>query len=128
LTEFALPPSSEPDRIAPGSDGNLWFTEVKTKNIGRITPTGDINEFPLPTVGCQVMDITAGPDGNLWFTECYCVSVGGQIGRITPAGVITEFPLSEPDICPRGIVAGPNGRLWFAENHGSNGGIGCITP
>ena len=36
--------------IAAGPDGNLWFTEAATGNrIGRITPTGTITEYPLPT-------------------------------------------------------------------------------
>jgi virginiamycin B lyase len=35
--------------------------------IGRITPAGDITEFPLPRPLTRSFGITAGPDGNLWF-------------------------------------------------------------
>jgi virginiamycin B lyase len=39
VTEFPLPvPSSQPDKIVLGPDGNLWFTEHNGGKIGRITP------------------------------------------------------------------------------------------
>jgi streptogramin lyase len=39
---------AHPLRIAAGPDGNLWFTEQHAHAIGRITPTGEIRNFPLP--------------------------------------------------------------------------------
>ena len=36
---------SFPNDIAPGSDGNLWFTDFGAPAIGRITPSGTITEF-----------------------------------------------------------------------------------
>ena len=52
FTEYPLPTSgSLPHSITGGADGNLWFTEVMGNKIGRITPTGDITEFLIPTDG-----------------------------------------------------------------------------
>ena len=53
------------DFIVTGPDGALWFTGTQ---IGRITPSGKISEFPLPS-SSNGGDITAGPDDALWFTE-----------------------------------------------------------
>ncbi len=53
--------------MVEGPDGKMWFTEAD--KIGRITPSGEITEFPLPTPDSAPMGITTGPDGNLWFTE-----------------------------------------------------------
>jgi len=33
--------------IALGSDGNMWFSEHNSGIMGRITPDGDITEFPF---------------------------------------------------------------------------------
>jgi virginiamycin B lyase len=66
--------------ITAGPDGNLWFTEDAGNNIGRITTTGEITEFPIPTPQSGPHGIAVGPDGNLWFTE----QTGNKIGRINP--------------------------------------------
>ena len=81
VTEFPVPTAnSGPAEIITGPDGNLWFTERNTTNIGRITPAGVITEIKVPTVDSAPYGITAGPDGNIWFAE----SSGGRIGRVTP--------------------------------------------
>ena len=57
--------------IAPGPDGNVWFTDSgSTKGIGRITPAGAITEFSagLPATS-KPAGLAAGPDGNLWFAD-----------------------------------------------------------
>jgi virginiamycin B lyase len=124
ISEFALPTNaSNPYRIAAGSDGNLWFTEIGGNKIGRITPSGVITEFPIPTANSNPQDITAGPDNNLWFTED---AQAGQIGRITTSGAITEFAIPTTSATPAGIIAGPDGNLWFAESVAAK--IGRSTP
>lgn len=108
--------------ITVGPDSNLWFTQIYTNKIGRITPAGVITEFPLPTADSQPLDIVSGPDGNLWFTQYGA----NRIGRITPAGVVTEFPLPTPESAPYGITSGSDGNLWFTQSN--VGKIGRITP
>ena len=102
--------------IAPGPDGNLWFTDVSTTTpaIGRITPGGAITEFSSGlNPGSRPSGIAAGPDGNLWFTD---YGTTPAIGRITPGGTITEFSSGlNPGSDPSGIAAGPDGNLWFTD-------------
>jgi streptogramin lyase len=96
----------------------LWFTD-EGGNIGRMTTSGAVTEFTVPTASSELWGITAGPDGNLWFTEIN----GDKIGRITTSGTITEFSLP-PLSAPVGITAGPDGNLWFTESVNQ---IGRIT-
>ncbi|MFO0955233.1 MAG: choice-of-anchor U domain-containing protein [Candidatus Saccharibacteria bacterium] len=110
-----------PTGIVAGPDGNTWFTEAGGNNVGRITPSGDITEYAIPTPGSLSRFITIGPDGNLWFTE----AGGNNVGRITPSGDITEFSILTPNSEPLGITIGPDGNLWFTETAGNN--IGRIT-
>jgi hypothetical protein len=120
VTEFSngITAGSRPVGIAPGPDGNMWFTEQASR-IGRITPTGTITEFSAGiTPGASPQEIAAGPDGNLWFTERE-----SRVARVTPAGVITEFPTGVGQ--PRGIAAGPDGNMWFADETGR---VGRVTP
>ncbi len=121
--ELPLPDSGQKGAfgITAGPEGNVWFTEEAGNRIGRITPSGTITEFPIPTANSQPVQIVTGSDGNLWFAEQDSL----KIGRITQTGTITEFPLPSPDNEPRAIAAGPDGNIWFAMD---NGDIGRITP
>lgn len=117
-----------PSGIALGPDGAIWFTEPAEARIGRITMSGHITEYAIPSAGSFPMLITSGPDGALWFTEDgRMFGEGGrdQIGRITTSGQITEYPLPTEFASPIGIAAGPDGAMWFTEFLGHK--IGRIT-
>jgi streptogramin lyase len=130
LTQFTLPeipPAAgspagtastlvQPEAIAAGPDGALWFT-TENSLIGRISTSGTITEFTVSGLTSS-SSIVAGPDGALWFT-----GVSGKVGRITTAGVVTEFALPSGDSAT-GITVGPDKALWFA---GEAGEVGRIT-
>lgn len=141
ITEFPLDLHNRPLNIVAGPDGALWFTEDGivwggTGAIGRITTSGSLTEYELPTpdgYDSGAGDIAVGPDGNLWFTWTSGPPGGlgnlpwaRSIGRITPSGTITEFPISTTNGWPGGgITAGPDGALWFTT--GAANTIGRIT-
>jgi streptogramin lyase len=137
LTTFALSNLS-PGAITNGPDGALWFVEnlgllptSSANMIGRITTSGTISQFAVPTGNNTLEGIATGPDGALWFTEAGTAEISSfgnsidKIARITTAGVITEFPTPTPGALVQGITAGPDGNLWFAEGAGQ---IGTIVP
>ena len=111
--EAPLMINGEPSIIS-GPDGNLWFTEPGIPDrIGRLTPIGDLTEFPLASNN-TVSDLVKGPDGNIWFIQ----PNSDEVGRITPSGAITEFPLGGTNgdtNRPTAIAAGPDGNIWVAE-------------
>ena len=91
---------------------------VHRNGIGRITPAGQITEYPIPTGDGDPGEIVTGADDNLWFTD------GGGIGRMTVGGQVTEYALPSPDFAV-GIAAAPDGDVWFIDA-GTNA-IGRIT-
>jgi virginiamycin B lyase len=102
VTQYKVPTAnSEPRYIAPGSDGNLWFTEGAEfftpdpdpemggtfhTQIGRITPAGRITEFRVDGCQCFLNDIVQGPGGVLYVT-----TNSNTLVRITTAGVVLPF-------------------------------------
>ncbi len=135
LAEHPLPAGHGPNvaatprpyGIAVGSEGNLWFTDDGTNEaghnlIGRMTPAGQVNEFPVPTVGAEPAAIALGADGDMWFTE----PGTSKIGRITSVGEITEFSVPDVTSALQGLALGPEGKLWFAERE-SDPGFGSIS-
>jgi virginiamycin B lyase len=116
--QVPLPAGVIADSIAVGSDGSIWFTEASRLYIGRLTPAGQIIEYPLPAGLKGSLNITVGSDGALWFTEWFDSSslpYTGHIGRITTAGQITQYSIPTPNVEPAGLVTGPDGALWFLE-------------
>jgi uncharacterized protein (TIGR03437 family) len=114
--------NGDPSGIVAGPDGAVWFTEYGAGKIGRITTSGVLTEFPVPTVsGALPYGIAAGPDGALWFTDLGT----NAIGRVTTTGRFTEFTIPTARSNPARIAAGPDGALWFTESDAAQ--IGRIT-
>lgn len=126
FSRFAVPAGTEPDEIAAGRSGVLWFTgagsNVTGDTVGKITTSGTITLYKTPTANSGPVGITQGPDGAMWFTEWNA----SRIGRIDGNGRMTEYPLLPSSRNPEGITTGPDGALWFAEASTDN--VGRITP
>ncbi|MGD0195194.1 MAG: Ig-like domain repeat protein [Candidatus Dormibacteria bacterium] len=125
-TEFPLPstttpPTSGPQNITVGPDGDIWFTIQNSNQIGKITPASPntISVYDVPTSNSQPNGIALGTDGNIWFTEFNA----GRIGEINPSEAVsgTTDGISEYTLPagsgsgPRNIAAGPDGTMWFTE-------------
>jgi virginiamycin B lyase len=49
IQTYALPiVGSVPIYIKDGPDGNMWITELVGNTIARVTPDGEVTEFPIP--------------------------------------------------------------------------------
>jgi virginiamycin B lyase len=136
ITEFSLPrPNSGPGDITAGTDGAMWFLELSGtmdglqpdgNRIGRISMTGVIAEFPLPSPQPTAINVAVGPDGNVWYSK------NATLGRVTPAGKITELPISAGQARAVGLTAGSDrqppthltDKLWFTD--GGNNRIGYL--
>jgi hypothetical protein len=115
VTEFPLATTTRAFSIAAGSDGNLWFTEFDGNRIGRITPSGVVTEFFIPTGDSGPYIIATGPDGDIWFTEFKT----SKIGRVHPPA--PPPPASLHTLTPCRILdtrrpAGPLGGPALAAN------------
>src|SRR5438105_4468929 len=97
-TTGTVGPAGQRERVMRrrvGAGLALWLAEELGSRIGRISTSGRLTEFAIPTPDSGPTGIAGGSDGSLWFTE----SPGGtepaaKIGRITTAGVVTEFPVA----------------------------------
>ena len=136
ITEFTLSvPEAKPFGITSGPDGNLWFTTEgwEAQGIGRITPQGTIDLYPLPTSGDSLRryaimgDIVPGPDGGLWWAEAN----RPRIGRATVDGTIDKSDwgrISGGNIFRsiEAITNGPDGNVWWTDPFERR--VGRITP
>jgi virginiamycin B lyase len=78
LNRYQTTPGGTPVGLAVGKDGALWFTENGAGKIGRITITGAVTEYPMPSAASGIQGIGVGPDGSIWVTE----ATAGKIARL----------------------------------------------
>jgi virginiamycin B lyase len=103
-------PRAAPVGITSAARG-MWFAEIGAGQIGCITTTGEISEFPLPDRDARPHAIVSDGQGSCWFTEW----AANRIGRIEPTGSMTEFELPTPNSEPHGITIAPtepSGSPW----------------
>ena len=131
LSIFTLPTAGgRPQAICTGPDGNLWVTEVVKHQIVKVTPKGEMTEYPIPATNPAVavgviQGIAAGADGNLWFTSreensIRQISTAGKFLGAFPIPTAVDIPGLGKGSWPREIAMGPDGNLWFAEMGANN--------
>ena len=65
-----LQPNSFPNSLTVGPDGAIWFEESGIGDIGRITTTGLITQYPVPTTNnSALVGLNFPGDGSLWYME-----------------------------------------------------------
>jgi virginiamycin B lyase len=128
--EYAIPTASSSAQNIVSSSGALFFTEQGADQIGELSLSATISEFPVPTPNAQPLSITYAIDGNLWFTEYGAA----KIGKVSPSGVsFLECVLPSQGATtpkPWGIASANDGTLWVTDP-GSNGvwnvTTGCVA-
>lgn len=112
--------NADPHGLGMDPDGvTAWFTGKTANTVGKLSPDGQVTNYPLSTPSALPIYINAGPDGNMWFTEL----TGNKIGRVTPSGQITEFDIPTPNSRPIAIRPDPSGQaMWFTEEAGNKVG------
>lgn len=123
ISEYQVPSADAiPHGIVVGPDGDLWFHEASANKIGRITLSGQVTEYPIPTPNCCTQGfLGVGPDKAIWFTEDNVQ----QIGRITMGGHISEYRVPSPGFLGA-VTGGPDHAVWFTETDA--GKIGRRAP
>jgi len=80
MTEFALAPATAMPVSLARLDPYVYVTEQTGNQIIRVSTTGEMKSYPLPTPNAFPAHIVVGPDGALWFTE----NIANKIGRLVP--------------------------------------------
>lgn len=129
VSVFPLPTSNAGvERIVTAPDGSMWFIETEVGKVGRITTSGQIQEFDLPptttgSVDGSVYGIDIGADGVVWVTYDY----GRKIVSLNPAtGARAIYGLGS---YPYGgaVRVGADGRVFVTMNY-DDSGIATLAP
>jgi streptogramin lyase len=124
-TDFELGPTSMPDTIAVGADGELWFSDGGfdlEPSLSKMTTGGQITTgIALVTVARN--GLVAGADGTMWFVTAGAPSQLQRIPAVSPDWPYptTTFPVGAP---VRQLTTGPGGDVWFTT---TTNGVGTVS-
>ncbi len=110
----------KPSEITTASDGSIWWIEIGTNSIGRLTTDEVIHHYQPPDASnngfntSSLTAITAGINGDVWFVNNGAILGSSYLGKISSTGTLTTYPTSSI-LRPNGIVYGPDGNLWITD-------------
>ena len=120
FTRFAVGPPSlmgegnvAPFGVAVDAQGTVWATLQNANQLVRITPTGDMAVFDVPTPRSGLGDLAVDASGAVWFLELSANKIGRFAG-----GRFQEFAVPTPSAGLIAIAAAPDGGVWFTELRG----------
>jgi len=103
-------------RIVASPDGSVWFVERDANKVGKISPTGQITEFPFPAQfpGTTVlMDLDVAPDGSVWviYESGRNVRHMSASGATLVDGELGDSPYGEQ------VRVAPDGTAWITMSY-----------
>jgi streptogramin lyase len=114
VNRISFLPKTAPELALPSgawngvqSSGYLWLC-LTNGSVGRLTPGGQLTQFPAVSsfgLGCSMI---VGSDNNVWFA----VRGGHQVGKITATGQVSLYPV-ENGFSAANMVEGLDGAAWF---------------
>lgn len=124
LPEIEENPNAAPDQhgnfpiyIDEAPDGTMYFTDLLTSRVGRITREGVLTEYPLPS--------KFGPAGNarpiaVYVREDGVAVVSEESGHayayVLASGAVEELPLTPADAQAAALTYDRLGTLWVQYN------------
>ena len=99
-----------PFGVAVDPRGVVWATLQNANKLVRISASGEMTPFPVPTRRSGLADIAVDPSGAVWFLEI----AANKIGRFAEDR-FQEFPVPTPGAGLTGLAVAPDGAVWFTE-------------
>lgn len=99
-----------PYGIALDRGGNIWTTLQGPDKLGRISSSGELTTFDVPTRNSGLGDLAIDQSGAVWFLELRA----NKVGRFAE-GRFAEFEVPTPSAGLASLAAAPDGSLWFTE-------------
>jgi len=96
--------------VAPGQNGDEWFTRPFRGTVARIASDGTVTDFPLGG-HASPEGVVVDSSGNV-FVAIRGSDTSEHIDRLTPSGELSEWGSTGGD--PLNLIIGPDGNLWVA--------------
>ena len=99
-----------PFGVAVDAQGTVWATLQHANKLVRISPSGEMTEFALPTRHSGPGDVAVDATGAVWILELGA----NKVARFA-AGRFEEFLVPTPNAGITALAVAPDGSAWFTE-------------
>jgi virginiamycin B lyase len=99
-----------PYGIALDRSGNVWTTLQGPDKLARLSGSGELTTFDVPTRNSGLGDLAIDQSEAVWFLELSA----NKVGRFAD-GRFAEFEVPTPSAGLASLAAAPDGSLWFTE-------------
>ncbi len=114
LTEYVLPPESNPLALAAGPDG-IAFVGHPTATLGLISYKGKVSAIHFKT-DIDIKSIAYDSSGSLWYAGC------DGVGRLTRSHAVRDYLVEGGCNGRAGVSVASDGLAWFS----AGGHIGYV--
>lgn len=114
LTEYLLPPDSNPIALAAGPDG-IAFVGHPTATLGFITYKGTVSAIDFKTQ-IDIKSIAYDSSGSLWYAGC------DGVGRLARSHAVRDYLVEGRCSGQAGVSVSSDGLAWFS----AGGHIGYV--
>ena len=97
----------EPLGLAVAADGSAWYTDIERGAVMRMSPAGEVSQFPLDSPIVRLARLAIGPDGAIWFADV----PGGGITSLKD-GAFTRHEIGSGGGGPYGVAVTADGVVW----------------
>lgn len=102
-----------PFGVAVDTNGTVWATLQNANRLVRISPSGEVTPFTVPTRRSGLTDVAVDPAGAVWFIQM----AANKVARFAN-GRFQEFPVPTPNAAVTSLAIAPDGAVWFTELRG----------
>jgi hypothetical protein len=89
--------ASHINEIAPDPNGGVWYADDKGNHFGKMSTTGKIAKFALPS-NVRLTAVATAHDGTVWASEYNSVTQAVYIAHVSETGALTLYPM------PKGVM------------------------
>lgn len=115
IRKFTDPLITAPDDVAIGKDGSIYFTDVPTGNVGRISPDGQISV--AEKLDPWINALRLSPKGDKLFVS-HCIGAD-RLTEVDLTGKAKPRVLDKDIGWPNSMAFGPDGCLYTPLNRGN---------